>query len=124
MAMRGGGGMLEVLELKKYSNTQYSSPEYNSVLGQAERIIVHAVINESSGTTPTFTLLVEDSSDGENWAEVNTTPPITNESISSVPLVLRAVVDFPHGRFLRFKIDFAGTAPTATMALRVSLKNA
>lgn len=121
--MNNTGRLLELLDFRKYSGTTdfYSNPEFNAILGQAERIIIHAVITESSGSSPTFTVILQDSSDNENWDDVATL--ISAVSMSSVPLTERGANTIPIGRFARLKITLGGTSPTATMTIRASLKS-
>lgn len=124
MNNNGNGRILELLDFRKYTGTTdfYSNPEFNAILGQAERIVIHAVVTESSGTSPTLTAVLQDSSDNENWDDVATL--ISAVSISSVPLTERGANTVTIGRYARLKITLGGTSPTATMTIRVSLKAA
>lgn len=121
---RGGNGPLELLELRQYQGETYSNPQMNATMGAGDRVIVHCLVNEASGTSPTVTVRAEDSSDGENWTEVGSSPVIGSFSVGGQPEMQRGVVEFPHARFLRFKVEVGGTNPAATLSLRASIKNA
>lgn len=125
--MQKGNRAFEVLEFKNYSGTNdfYSNPEMNSLLGEADHIIVHTPIWESTGTNVALTVKAEDSADNENFAELNTV--ISSQPISPAPVTKRGSVDYPHGRFVRLKFTLSvtgGAAPTANFTCRVSFKDA
>jgi len=118
--IKRSGRTLEVLEMRRYTGTVTSNPEFNAALGSADEVIVHAVVDDSSGASPTLTVTAEDSADGENWASL--TDVIASTGLSGAG-VYRGSVATPFGRYLRLGITIGGTAPEAIMALRVSLKN-
>lgn len=124
--MNGNPRIIELLDFRKYSGTTsfYTNAEFNAMLGQAERLVIHAVVTESSGTSPTVTVVLEDSSDNENFDDVVTL--INGVSLSSTPLTERAATTSSqvYGRFVRLKVTLGGTSPTATMTIRASLKSA
>lgn len=125
------GRILELIERKRYSGTTafLTNPDMNAVLGAGDRVILHAIIddaNSSNGTgTVKLTVTAQDGSDGDNFADFAGNDLIDMVSISAAENI-RAVVDFPHGRFLRFRVALSATSgiPDATMTIRASIKSA
>lgn len=122
------GRHIELLQLKRYTGDNTSNPEMNGLLGAADRVIVHAIVNDYESTpTPQLQLTAEDSSDGENWAALSQSV-IPTTTLITAPSVFRGEVEFPHGRYLRLTLRIQGlgtsTSAYANVALRASLKNA
>lgn len=117
------GRALELLDFRRYTDaTYYSNPEFNGVLGQAERIIVHLVVSDASNS-PTVTITAQDSSDNENWADVGSAL-VTASSISTAN-VYRGSADVPHARYYRLKVVVSGGGTVSvTMTVRASIKAA
>jgi hypothetical protein len=117
------GTVLDLIEFKRYgSGPTYTNPNLSALLGLGEQVIVHAIVNEVGGASPTLTVSAEDSADGENWADLGAV--INAVSISSTPVTLRGTVSYPHGRYLRFKFSLGGAGVLfAVMGLRATLKD-
>ena len=123
------GRILELIEFKRYTGNHYSRESMNDAMGAADRVIVHAIINEiSTDVTVQFGVIAEDSSDSENWVEIDPSQPVVGTTVlTEGPSIFRGEVPFPHGRFLRLRATVAspGTVgtPYATYTMRASLKN-
>ena len=89
------------------SSTFYT---YGPITGIVFQVNVTAV----SGTTPTLAVKVEDSVDGTNWNQVQTTSSITATGITLVRVDLRTT---PVTERLRFTWTIGGTTPSFTFAV-------
>ncbi len=116
------GAVFDLINFQKYTGTVafFSNPELNAVLGQADKIVLHALVNESSGTSPTLSIYCEDSPDAMNWANVSTV--ISAAGIGTTPILLRGEVNTALGRYVRFRIELGGTSPTAVMGVKATLR--
>jgi len=100
--------------------THYSSPMLNSQLAQADKFFVTARVQQVSGTSPQLSVVLQHSSDGENWTDKAT--PINQASISSdntysgSDLGTSAVA----GCFMRVAITLSGSSPSAAVDVRVT----
>lgn len=119
---------VELLEFQQYAGTEEftSPPRACAVMGAGGRVIVHAAVAAMAGGTSsslTVALTAEDSSDGESYAQVGSGPFASGTIMfTDLPSTLRGVVDYPHGRYLRIKLQLGGSNPTAWMVVRATVK--
>ena len=86
-------------------------------VSQMRELAVFLVVEAASGTTPSLTVTVQDSPDGNHWADAYSFPAVT-----SAPAVLRAGwQDFKLsvGRFLRVSWQVSGSSPSFTFSAHV-----
>ena len=119
---------VELMELKCYDGTGdfWSRPDLAPLLGSGGRIIVHVGIARITGGTSasmTVTLIAEDSSDGENWAQIGSAV-VNGQTVnaSNLPVTVRGEVEYPHGKYVRFKLNLGGSDPTAWLFARATVK--
>ncbi len=92
----------------------YSEPALNAALARAPRQAFQVTCDDVDGTSPTMTLSVEGSNDGDNWDPVST--PVDGETLSStLSNVFRFTEDggTPLKEFMRLKVELGGTDPRA-----------
>ena len=112
--MASGNRMFELLEMRPYAaGTYYSNPEFNALLGQAERLVLHSIVT-AIGTG--IAVDIEDSADNENFATV------TSSAISSTAVeTKRYATSTTHARYVRLKVVVTGTV---TFSVRATPKSA
>src|SRR6266545_5877224 len=105
--------------------TWYTSANYNTILGSADWIGVHAVTTDASGTSPTLTCQIEHSGDARNWVSVQGTPEIDHQAVllgqentfsGAIPTLLYP----PLLKFVRIKLFLGGTAPQCRLKLHIT----
>ena len=80
-------------------------------------LAVFLVVNAASGTSPSLAAVLQDSPDGDNWADAYSFPAAT-----SAPTVLRAGwqdLKMSVGRYLRLRWTITGSGATFTFSARV-----
>lgn len=90
----------------------YTSPEFNSQLGAADRFMLQVVGNQATATSPTVTVQLEHSGDQRNWAAKNGTAEINAAALSAsatVSLIGSDVGTTPPLSFVRLRIRLGGT---------------
>lgn len=86
-------------------------------VSQMSEIAVFLVVTAVSGTTPSLTGTVQDSPDGDNWADA-----FSFSAVTSAPAVLRCGwqdLKLSTGRFMRLKWTISGSSPNFTFAARL-----
>lgn len=73
-------------------------------------------VTAASGTTPTLTVTVEDSPDGQTWYTLATFTQATGVTSEA-----KRVLD-PFGRYLRVSYTVGGTAPSFTFDVQAELR--
>lgn len=98
------------------SKTWYSPSELNEALGQAETLAIHAFTTTVSGTSPTVTLRVEHSADGQDWSAsaVGSATAITEQGSIFLPFAGYQT------RYARLGAALAGTSPQCRLRLYVT----
>jgi hypothetical protein len=101
----------------------YTSPEFEELLGLADRSAIQAVADQVSGTTPTLTVSFEHGTDGRNWSAKNGTAEINAQALVSNATNnltgTEAGSNPSHGR-ARLRIALAGTTPQARLRIYVT----
>ena len=90
-------------------DTVYTDPQHNALLGSAERLAVQ-VNGENVSNSPTVTVKLEHSNDGQNFVEKSTL--INAQAICASPIV--PILGYETGTtatcsYARLKISMAGT---------------
>lgn len=94
---------------------QVLGTESSGLLRNADSLRWQIVTSAVGGTTPSITVVLEDSLDGTNWNVLDTAPAVTAAGASAP----RNVSPFLGSR-LRARVSaVAGTTPSATMKVRV-----
>jgi hypothetical protein len=102
----------------------YTDTSYNDALGSVDKIALHVVIDQVSGTSPTLTLALEHSCDGRNWVAKN----ISGADISGQALLATATNSFfasdagtvPFMGFVRIRVALGGTSPVAHVKVHLT----
>jgi len=84
---------------------------------QMTELAVFLVVSEVSGTSPSLTAVVQDSPDGDNWADAYSFP-----AVSSAPSVLRAGwqdLKMSIGRYARLTWTITGGSASFTFSAHV-----
>ncbi len=98
------------------STARYTSAEFNDLLGSRDRLIVHYTAGRVSGTSPTLTIELEGSNNGQDWQSL---VPL----VSAEPLVAgnvntgRGNSDKDLPAFVRLAITMGGTSPVAEVEI-------
>lgn len=97
----------------------YTLPEFNQPLGAGDRIVIQAVADQVTGTSPTITVQVEHGGDQRNWANKNGTAEINAAALSTTAVT--SAVGYEPGANptlgnVRFRIQLGGTG---TLTARV-----
>lgn len=85
--------------------------------GSYDTLRVHLNVSAVSGTTPSMTLVVEDSLDGTNWAAVGTFPAVTATGTSALDVVN------PFADRIRLRWTLTGTTPSFTFTVRAAAQS-
>lgn len=103
-------------------NTWYTPGSFNDLLGSVDFLGIFAATTNVSGTTPTLTVQVQHSPDGQNWVSVSGTPEISATLIASntgyygsdngISPVLAS--------FVRLQITLGGTSPQCRLKVSVT----
>ncbi len=106
------------------TSSVYTSPEVELLLGTADRLALHAVVDQVTGTSPTLTVQVEHGSDGRNWASKTPgTPEINLQAISATSTTQLTGVEGganPSHTRVRLRIALGGTSPQAHVKVYVT----
>lgn len=98
----------------------YSQPQYNTLLGSADKLAIQIVCSRSAGTTPTITLVEQISNDGEHWFDKDTMMSAQSLSTSAVDNFMEYDVgSSPLTTFVRFQITLGGTTPSSDVTITV-----
>ena len=101
----------------------YTAAEHNSMLGVPDRLLVIVFVSQVSvaSGTPTFTLQFEMSPDERNWMNVDSTPEINGDTISTTARTTAAGSGSPGTRYVRFRMALGGaTSPRARVQVWVT----
>jgi hypothetical protein len=101
----------------------YTSPEFNEILARHERVAFQVIVDQVTGTTPTFTLQQEHSSDQRNWSFKNGTAEILPASISATATTVLSGYELgtnPSHGYVRLRLQLAGTSPQAHVKIWVT----
>ena len=105
------------------SSTKWYTPNsFCERLGEADYISLFARSTLVSGTSPTLTIRVEHSPDGEHWTNVNTTAEINANSITEGAAF--GGFDGTHQLlgYVRCSVAMVGTSPKCRLKLYVSAR--
>lgn len=92
--------------------------EFYETLGRADELSVQTRATGSTGTSPTLTVELWGSNDGQNWVTLATLVNAAN--ISSTPY--ESIADTTGttlAAYLRFQMTLGGTSPTANVTIAV-----
>lgn len=64
------------------TSSLYTSPEWNDVLGAADKLWLFVVVSEVVGATPVLFVQIETSANDVDWANLNTNPEINRVTIT------------------------------------------
>ncbi len=107
--MRNYSGMLDGTFTAPSTITQHQT--HNSAGHQA--FVAHVIVSAISGAGATATLVLEDSPDGQNWAQIAT------QSVTATGTYALRSGAGPVGEFVRVRLStLAGTTPSVTMATK------
>lgn len=101
----------------------YTSGDLNETLGTPDRllIVVFATQVSSASGTPTFTLQIEMSPDEQNWLNVESTPEIDAQNLSTTARTTLAASGSPGLRYVRFRLQLGvATNPKAKIQVWVT----
>ena len=104
----GNQNLILLPEAARTANGQGSSMN----VSQMSELAVFVVVSAAAGTSPSLTAVLQDSPDGDNWADAFTFPAAT-----AAPTVLRAGwqdLKMSVGRFVRLRWTITGTSPSFT----------
>jgi hypothetical protein len=103
------------------TNATYSDPQFDAMLGSAEKLVLQVIADQVSGTSPTITVRLEHSADRRSWgnknsgnAEINGSS-LTSGSGSSQSVVGSDAGSTPGLGFSRLNIAMGGTTPGARL---------
>lgn len=108
-----GSGSFDQIVASAARTASGSSAAFNTY-GPITGVVFQVNTTAVSGTTPTLAVKLEDSVDGTNWNQVQTTASITATGITPVRVDLRAT---PVTERLRFTWTIGGTTPSFTFAV-------
>jgi hypothetical protein len=109
--------------IKDTSGVWRSSDDFNDALGAGDILAVQASVTNVSGTSPTLTVGVEHSADGQNW--------ITGPDAISIGIVNNtgyagsvepSALYVPLG-YVRLKITLGGTSPACRARITVTSRS-
>ena len=95
----------------------YSSAELNSLLAGAEKLYLQARVSKVSGTSPTFTLKLEHSNDGKEWATLITLLNASSLTAGQLNNLFGKNENQIPGAFVRVSVALGGTDPTAQVTV-------
>lgn len=101
----------------------YVDPAWHDRLGLPDRLTLFAVADGVSGTSPTLSVQLEESSDQQSWLNVNGSAEIPATTISTsatTALVGYCTGAFPNMTFIRARLQLGGTTPRARVRLWVT----
>jgi hypothetical protein len=100
-----------------------SSDEFNDALGAGDTLAIQAYVTVVSGTTPTLTVQVEHSADGQNWSLGPTalsTGIVSNTAYAGS--VLSSASYVPLG-YVRLRVTLGGTTPACRARITVTTRS-
>ena len=102
----------------------YTDTGNNDSLGSADKIAMHVVIDQVSGTSPTLTLALEHSCDGRNWVAKNVAgADIIGQTLSASTTNSFFASDAgttPFMGFVRIRVALGGTSPVAHVKVHLT----
>ncbi len=100
--------------IKGTSTTWYTAEQHDAGLGAADRYSIVVAPTAVGGTSPTLTVVAQESADDQRWADLATlisgVTPVSNTAIT-------AAVSTQRLRFGRLKITMGGTNPTCRLSI-------
>ncbi len=102
------------------SAASYTLPDYNQPLGTGDRIVIQALADQVTGTSPTITVQVEHGGDQRNWVNKNGTAEINAASLSATAVT--SAVGYEPGTnpslgYVRLRIQLGGTGSLAARVI-------
>jgi hypothetical protein len=89
----------------------YTSAEFSSVLAEAEKYFLQAIVTQASGTAPKIQITLETSCDGNNWVTKSTPIAATSLTANTVNVVTGYETGSqPAGMFVRAAITLTNNA--------------
>lgn len=106
------------------SATWYSPSQFNDELGKHDVIAIAAAVTEVSGSSPTLSVAVEGSSDGEHWVptgaggnpNISTVISANNTYFASTGMAVLPA-------FIRLSATLGGTGPACRLKLSVTCRD-
>jgi hypothetical protein len=103
----------------------YTSPIHDAMLGLSDSLSIYGVATQTTGTTPTITVQVEDGPDERRWRSRNGTAEVNAVSLSTTAETAFTGNDgSPLGAtrlgFVRLRIQLGGTSPVARVKIWVT----
>jgi len=96
-----------------YTNAAvYTAQRFNEVLASADRLVLHAVADETGGTSPTLLVQIEHSGDGRNFGNKNAAAEIPATSIppsATTSLIGSDSSTIPTLPFARLRVVLGGS---------------
>ncbi len=94
----------------------YSSEEHGALLTSADSYTLIAHVSNASGTTPTFSVFLETSSDARHWFAASTllsAQSVANEAVYKAGFAAET-------GFARLRVTLGGTSPRCRLTLGVT----
>ena len=108
----------------KGTGNVYTQTADSELLGSVERLTIGMVFNGVTGTSPTFTLQLENSPDGTRWMNQSATPEYDNVGISGDSSGNSVVwttnfgsTTVTIGGYLRIRLALGGGSPSGYLRL-------
>ncbi len=103
----------------------YTSPIHDAMLGLSDSLSIYGVAAQTTGTTPTITVQVEDGPDERRWRNRNGTAEVNAISLSATAETVFVGNDGnPAGAtrlgFARLRIQLAGGSPIARVKIWIT----
>jgi hypothetical protein len=100
----------------------YTDPQYDKLLGSAEKLALQAIADQVTGTTPSLTVRLEHSADQRNWMTKNATAELSSGTLTTPGTVSQFAIGADAGSvpglgFVRLNILMAGTSPAARLRI-------
>jgi len=101
----------------------YTDPRLNDLLGSVEQLRLFAVTRDTSGTSPTLTVQIEESADNVRWTSKTGTAEINAVALDVTPTTIARGSDdgaTPSAGQVRLAISLGGTSPRTLLRLWVT----
>jgi hypothetical protein len=101
----------------------YTDPQFDAMLGAAESVVLAALCDQVSGSSPTLTVRSEISADRVHWTTGTQDPEINGASITggeTATVQKNGGSATPGLAFRRFKIHLGGSSPASRVKLYVT----
>lgn len=98
----------------------YTDPRFDETLASADALVVQAIADQVTGTSPTLSVVIEHSGDRRNWIQKGSTPIINAAALSTSALTVTSGNDpgsTPSLGFVRLRISLGGMSPTGRITL-------